>query len=224
MLVGHAVDLASAHHFPRRRPSPSRRLHWPSTACASLDRLVPTRADDEPVVDTTGDHADPGHPSHAAACPTAALHDLTPGGHSRRGTPRTPDAHTGHRPPDTWTLRRPHRTLGTGRVDRHAWTLDARTGHWTLAEDADTVTKARSASDLLGDHVSSRALGHPTGFLWTALRRLATMTARRWATCSVAPPAKPRLGALLSSDDYGSSVEREAHGQVLWRVQMWRLA
>src|ERR687895_1031104 len=29
-----------------------------------------------------------------------------------------------------------------------------------------------------------------------------------------------RLGALLSSDDFGSRVEREAHGQVLWRVHM----
>jgi hypothetical protein len=114
---------------------------------------------------------------------------------------RTPTLDTG--PPDTWTLRRPHQTLGTGRVDRHAWTLDTGTGHWTLAEDADTVTKARSASDLLGYHVSGCALGHPTGFLWTALRRLATMTARRWAACSVAPPAKPRLGALLSSNQMG---------------------
>jgi hypothetical protein len=35
------------------------------------------------------------------------------------------------------------------------------------------VTKARSASDLLGHPASGRALGHPTGFLWTALRRLA---------------------------------------------------
>jgi hypothetical protein len=83
-------------------------------------------------MDTAGDHADPRPiPSHAAACPTAALHGLTPVGHSGRGNARTPDAHTGHRAPDTWTLRRPYRTVDTGRVDRHAWTLDARTGHWT---------------------------------------------------------------------------------------------
>ena len=44
-------------------------------------------------------------------------------------------------------------------------------------------------------------------------------------TCSFAPSAKPRLGALLSSDDYGSSVEREVHGQVLWRAHMrWALS
>jgi hypothetical protein len=29
-----------------------------------------------------------------------------------------------------------------------------------------------------------------------------------------------RLSALLSFDDYGWSVERAAHGQVLWRVQI----
>jgi hypothetical protein len=33
------------------------------------------------------------------------------------------------------------------------------------------------------------------------------------------PPSSWRLGALLSSDDYGSSVEREAHGQVLWQAR-----
>ncbi len=80
-------------------------------------------------MDTAGDHADPGHPSRAATCPTAVLHDLTSVGHSGRGNARTPDAHTGRRTPETWTLRRPHRTLDTGRVDRHAWTLDADTGH-----------------------------------------------------------------------------------------------
>src|SRR5215218_1321954 len=117
------------NHLPRRRPSPNRHLCWPSTARASFERQAPTRADHEPVVDAAGDHADPGHPSRAAACPTAALHDLTSAGHSGRGNARTPD--TGHRTADTWTLRRPHRTLDTGRLDRHAWTLVARTGHWT---------------------------------------------------------------------------------------------
>jgi hypothetical protein len=43
----------------------------------------------------------------------------------------------------------------------------ARTGHWTLAEDADTVTKARLAH-LLGHHAERPRAGHPTLFLWTA--------------------------------------------------------
>jgi hypothetical protein len=38
--------------------------------------------------------------------------------------------------------------------------------------------------------------------------------------CSVALSAKPRPGALLSLDDFGSSVERAGYGQVLWRVQI----
>ena len=44
----------------------------------------------------------------------------------------------------------------------------------------------------------------------------------------VTPPLPPRRrwrqqrtrGALLSSDDFGSSVERRARGQVLWRVRV----
>src|SRR5215216_5985264 len=49
------------------------------------------------------------------------------------------------------------------------------------------------------------------------------------ATTRLLPPPRWRQqrtrGALLSSDDFGSSVEREAQGQVLWRVQhegCWR--
>jgi hypothetical protein len=37
----------------------------------------------------------------------------------------------------------------------------------------------------------------------------------RPSAAGATPPSSWRLGALLSSDDYGSSVEREAHGQVL---------
>ena len=148
------------HHLPRRRPGPHRRLGWPSTACASFEHEAPTQADDEPGRDAAGDHAGPGHPSRTAACPTAALQDLTSAGHSGRGNTQTPDAHTGHRTPDsgrrtadTWTLRRPRRTLDSGPVDRQGWTLVARTGHRTLdtrhrmlAEDVDRLTKARPAS------------------------------------------------------------------------------
>src|SRR5829696_2453732 len=125
-----------AGHCPttsrRRRPGPNRRLRWPSTACASFEDEAPTQADNEPGMDPAGDHADPGHPSHTAACPTAALQDLTSAGHSGRGNAQTPDADTGRRTVDTWTLRRPHRTLDSGPVDRQAWTLVARTGHRTL--------------------------------------------------------------------------------------------
>ena len=114
-------------------------------APASSARL-PTQADHEPGMDAAGDHLDPDHPSRTAACPlphsrTSLRPDTADAATHRH---RTPDG--GHRTADTWRLRRPHRTLDTGPVDRQAWTLDARTGHRTLAEDADRVTKARPTS------------------------------------------------------------------------------
>jgi len=129
ILVGHAVELATAQPPPtttaRSKPTPRLAQHH----LASFKHEAPTQADDEPGMDAAGDHADPGHPSRTAACPTAALQDLTSAGHSGRGNAQTPDADTGRRTADTWTLRRPHRTLDIGPVDRQAWTLVARTGH-----------------------------------------------------------------------------------------------
>jgi hypothetical protein len=45
-------------------------------------------------------------------------------------------------------------------------------------------------------------------------------TYRATGACSVAPSARPRLGALLSSDDFGSSVERTAKLHPLWRWEV----
>jgi hypothetical protein len=87
LLVGQAVEPG---RWPRtsRRPRPSRRLRWPSTACASFERQAPTRADDQPVVDTVrGDHADSGRLRRVAARRIGALDELTRFGHSSRGTP-----------------------------------------------------------------------------------------------------------------------------------------
>ena len=202
-------------------------------------------------MDAAGDHADRGHPSRAAACPTArsttSLSADTAGAETHRHRTPTPDARrqtpdAGRRTADTWTLRRPHRTLDTGRVARQAWTLVARTGHWTpdTAEDADRVTTAQPASGpSWATTPSDRALGRPTVFSWTApaapsahagsvVRPLLPRDSRRTTRQLLARSAEAerRLGALLSSDDFGSSVEREAHGQVLWRVQqrvvLWR--
>ena len=124
-----------ADHCPttsrRRRPGPNRRLGWPSSACASFEtrrRLRQTTSQAWTQRATTPTPAIPAirRPAHAA------LQDLTSAGHSGRGNEQTPDAHTGRRTADTWTLRRPHRTLNSGPVDRQAWTLVARTGHRTL--------------------------------------------------------------------------------------------
>jgi hypothetical protein len=92
--------------------------------------------------------------------------------------------------PDIWTLRRPHRTPDSGRVDRHAccWTPAPDTGLRTLAEDTGTLTKARPASAPLEPPCPAGArwaITHrvPACSCGRCLRRLATMTARRWATC-----------------------------------------
>ena len=183
-------------------------------------------------MDAAGDHADPGHPSRTAACPTAALQDLTSAGHSGRGNAQTPDAHTGRRTADTWTLRRPHRTLDIGPVDRQAWTLVARTGHRTL--DTGHWTSGAGRGRGQGDEgaagirtswattPSDRTLGRPTVFLWTAPAALDSPCrlggeaafqreiASRRQLLGRSAGVERRLGALLSSDDCGSSVERTA--------------
>jgi hypothetical protein len=137
--VGHHRSTCPLQPLPlplttaRSKPTPP----LASRACASSEHQAPTRADDESVVQTAGDHADPGaHPSRAAACPTAALHDLTSVGPSGHGH-RTSD--TGRRTPDVahWTPGRSdaapdtgHRWRGQARVDtgRSDRTLDA--GRW----------------------------------------------------------------------------------------------
>jgi hypothetical protein len=94
----------------------------------------------------------------AAAWPTAALHDLTrrtADAETHRHRTTTPDT-------DTWTLRRPHRTPDAWTGTCGHWTLAPDTGHRTLAEDADRVTKARPASEPPGPTTpSDRALARP---------------------------------------------------------------
>jgi hypothetical protein len=143
ILVGHPVELATAQPPPtttaRSKPTPRLAQH----ACASFEHQAPTQADHEPGMDAAGDHADPAHPSRTAACPTAALQDLTSAGHSGRGNAQTPDAHTGRRTADAGQ-RTPGRSDGTGHwtpvrwagKSRH-WSLAPDTGHWTLAEDVE---------------------------------------------------------------------------------------
>ena len=106
-----------------------------------------------------------------AALPTLLRPDTADAGTHGQRTPtgdRTPN--TGDRPADTWTLRRPHRTLDAGRVDRHACPVVARTGHWTpdagrghRQGDEGTAGSRTSWTTTPSD----RALGRPTVFLWT---------------------------------------------------------
>jgi hypothetical protein len=157
------------------RPRPSRRLRWPSTACASFERQAPTRADDHPVVETVrGDHADSGRPRGVAARCIGAFDELTRFGHSRRGNARMadvgcPDARTPNWTPDTG---RPHRTADTrtpGRDTGHRSRGHRTRGHWTLTPDtgrrmlsrAGQADKAGPAPDILGHHAERLSAGTP---------------------------------------------------------------
>jgi hypothetical protein len=143
-----------------------------------------------------------------------------PGGHQRAGHRTGGQQATG--PPDTWTTnpgdRTPdglgYRTAGPpdpGRRHRmggHPMPDTARRPMpWLASWQCRPGRRCLTAGCRLDAPPGRRRLGEQQP------RRSAAGDTSSW-----------RLGALLSSDDYGSSVEREAHGQVLWRVQMWRLA
>jgi hypothetical protein len=217
-----------AGHCPttsrRRRPDPNRRLGWPS-ACASFEHEAPTQADHEPVMDAAGDHADPGHPSHTAACLTAALQNLTSAG--QRTRQRTD---TGQRTPDSGHLDAPtpapdtgHRSPGQASADTGHWTPDTGRGRGQGDEGAAGIRTSWATTP------SDRTLGRPTVFLWTAPAALDSPCrlggeaafqreiASRRHLLGRSARVERRLGALLSSDDYGSRVDRAASCHPLWR-------
>jgi hypothetical protein len=156
----------------------------------------------------------------------------TPDGWTADG--RTPDGWTA----DGWTAgrsaRRPqvtgHRTAGQpdpGRRNRMGGhrmrtpATDAVACLLAVSTTATTPDRSTPAGRSSGQTPSGRATtrtaqqqglrGHPRcyGRVWPPPRQSAA---------GGTPPSSWRLGALLSSDDYGSSVERAAHGQVLWQV------
>ena len=130
-------------------------------------------------------------PSQSYSClPTAALQDLTPAGHSGRGNAQTPDAHSGRRTADTWTLRRPHRTLDTGPVDRQAWTLVARTGHWTPDADRGRGQGDEGAAGIWTSWPPRRATARWDAQPCSCGRRLRHSTAH--AGSAVRPPSSTR--------------------------------
>jgi hypothetical protein len=221
----------------RRRPGPNRRLGWPSTACASFEHDAPTQADDEPVMDAGADHADPGHPSHTAACPRRAPRPHF--GRTQRTRQRT-DTGRQHRTPDSGHL--DAQDARTGHWTAVPWTGER--GHWSLAPDTGHRTPDAGRGRGQGDEgaagirtswattPSDRTLGRPTVFLWTAPAALDSpcrlggeaafqreIAARRQLLGRSAGVER-RLGALLSSDDYGSSVGRTATLHPLWQAQL----
>jgi hypothetical protein len=115
------------NHLPRRRPSPK---PTPPLAQHSPRQLRAPGSDSGRPRAGRGRSGRPRRPRPSQPC-GGLPHRRAAWPHFGR-TQRTRErTDTGHRTADTWTLRRPHRTLDTGRLDRHAWTLVARTGHWT---------------------------------------------------------------------------------------------
>jgi hypothetical protein len=150
ILVGHAVELALPNHLPTTTAKSKPR---PRLAQHRLRQLQARGADSgrpRAGMDAAGDHADPGHASHTAACPRRV-----PGPHSGRtqrtrqrtdtGRPhRTPDS--GHLDAQTPVPDTGHRSRGQASVDTGRSHQTRDTGHPTLAEDVDRVTKAGPAS------------------------------------------------------------------------------
>jgi hypothetical protein len=146
----------------------------------------------------------------------------------------TPDGWTADgRAPDLWTTTPGDRTPDAGRPDPGPPTPEG----WTPPA-AHSGDRGRGVAAGRGDHGAD---ARPLATGWTLLGaaavwasnlqdRSTTRTPRhpRWdgrawppprpSVAGGMPPSSWRLGALLSSDDYGSSVEREALGQVLWRA------
>ena len=220
LLVGHAVELATAQPPPTTTARSNRHLGWPSTTCASFEHEAPTQADDEPGMDPAGDHADPAIPAVRLPAPpprsrTSRRPDTADAQRTNTGRPhRTPDS--GRRTADTWTLRRPHRTLDIGPVDRQAWTLIARTGHRTPDTGRGRGQVDEGAAGIRTSWAttpSDRALGRPTVFLWTAPAALGSLCrlggeaaiqreiASHRQLLGRSAGVERRLGALLSSEN-----------------------
>jgi len=112
--------------------------------------------------------------------------------------PGRQDRMGGHRLLDTGDRRR---GVPAGRVDHGDNARPLESGWTLLWADAVWASNPRTAQQ-------QGRRGHPRrhGQVWPPPRPSAA---------GGTPPSSWRLGALLSSDDYGSSVERTAHGQVL---------
>jgi hypothetical protein len=192
------LPVGLAHCQPPRTTttSPSRPSAGAQPGLRQLRAPGPNLGRRRAVMDMAGD---PGHPSRAAAGPTATPRDIMPSDtadaatHGRR-RPDTGllDAQTPQRTPVTWTRTGGHRTLA---LDTGHWTPDAEheRGHGDDSTAGIRTSLAATPSDrmLRPNRVSALAL--PAG-------------------CSApsTSPAKRRPGALLSSEDCGSSVERRA--------------
>jgi hypothetical protein len=131
----------------------------------------------------------------------------------------------GDRTPDGWTAR--SRTPETGWVDTACWTPATDAVAWLLAMSTTATTPELSLPAgrtlLRADAVwagnnqdrSTARTPRAPSLLPTGLAAAATVS------CSGTPPSSWRLGALLSSGDYGSSLERSGGGHPVYG-DVWR--
>ena len=177
-------------------------------------------------MDTAGNHADPSHPSRAAACPAPRSTTSLRFGQRTR---ERPDTGQPHRTPDAQTP-----APDTGRVDRHAWTLDARTGDWTpnASRGRGHGDKGTAGIRTSGAHHAERPrAGTPKLFLWTAPAALgspcwlgvrppasATLPLALPGSCSVAPRPSRASAHCSPRTNFWSSVERTAKRHPLWQA------
>jgi hypothetical protein len=144
-LVGHAVELATA------QPPPDDDGQVQTDASAGPAPPAPASRRGVDSGRRRAGHGRSGRPrrprpsSRTAACPIAALQDLTSAGHRGRGNAQTPDAHTERRTPDAGHLDAQAPAPDTGQRSRGQASVDTGrshrtpdTGHRTVAEDVDT--------------------------------------------------------------------------------------
>jgi hypothetical protein len=238
--VAQRASAAAAARTPTRRPGSATDLPPANATSAAAPASRPPRPSDRAVdgLAATGPPPVPVVTVARPARPGPQRHRLRRGD-GRVRTGRTPDGWTldgvDSRRPTAGPSgrRRPqvtgHRTAGQPDPGRRTGWVD--TACWTPATDAVACLLAGSTTATTPDR--SRPAGRcpgqtPSGRATTRTAqqqgRRGTPRCHRWvwppprpSAAGGTPPSSWRLGALLSSDDYGSSVERAAHGQVLWR-------
>jgi hypothetical protein len=154
------------------------------------------------------------------------------GGHQTAGPPDPGRRHqvTGHR--TDWTP--DGRTAGPRTTNPDGWTPHAGCGPPTDAKAGVLAVRPRRRCPTAGCRLDAPP-GRPRWGEQPArtaqqhgLQGTRRCYGRAWppprrSAAGATPPSSWRLGALLSSEDFGSRVGREAHGQVLWRAHLRRV-
>ena len=183
--VDHAVEAATAQPPPTTTTPSSRPAAGPARPRPASSATV--------HLGQTCRCGHAGRPCRPPAIPAARLPaplprtTTIPVGHSRRWKARTPDGHTGRRRPDTGHLDAQTPAPDTGQLASHPW--DTGRSHRTPMRTGRRQHSRRP--DLLGLLAERPHTGTPSRVPALALP----------GSCWVAPLARLRLGALLSSEN-----------------------